>query len=278
MIGVSNGLVCLAKERGPFKVILWNPTIQKYAWLPLLTLTWDEKLSLQGFGFGFDGHNNDFKVVNIVFNDIDYNIEFDSAWVFSYVTWSWKRLICNIPPPYMNILRRYSHVLCNGMLHWIVWHKEEARKYILTFDLTHEVFGVILFPDGARINCLNTLVTTGADSLLLIQEAYVYDVDHETDEEVKNNFFSIWIMKQIGNHTSWTNIFSTTGRMDPNFILGARNNNAELILDMGDGQISRYRPTTLTNVITEAMKNSVFFHYHNESLYLLEKGEAVDSY
>ncbi|KAI9119052.1 hypothetical protein K1719_009727 [Acacia pycnantha] len=276
VIGISNGLVCLANKLA-FKFILWNPSIQKYVWLPR-ALPWDGKP--YSVGFGFNRNSNDFKIVNLVHRYVDEaNYVIDSAWVFSYITWSWKRVTYDnsIPPCYIRPL--FPHLFFNGVLHWTATtatETEECYDFILTFDLTLEVFGKILLPPsiGTDFESWNSILTTG-DSLLVTQEKRM--LDDEIDQVVPC-VFSMWIMEQYGNQESWTNIFSeTTEVIDPVHILGARKN-GELIVEMEGGQIRRYNPTTSTDLPLRDMQSGVFFCYYTESLYLLEKGEDVNSY
>ncbi|KAI9104386.1 hypothetical protein K1719_022958 [Acacia pycnantha] len=228
---------------------------------------WDERLC--HVGFGFDRINNDIKVVNIVYRyrgHFKNDNEFDSVWVFSYVTWSWKWK--HVP---CSILRHCSisssSVFFNGVLYWNAFHREEYYYFTLTFDLTHEVFGQILFPSDARpypSGHSNYIVSTG-ESLLLIQRNHKY------------SSFIIWTLKQFGNQEFWENTLSITTKIVPDHILGATKN-GDLILEIEGGQIHKYNPTNLTHSLVTAMENSVFFSYHTESLYLLEKGEDAHSY
>ncbi|KAI9114732.1 hypothetical protein K1719_014430 [Acacia pycnantha] len=74
MVGISNGLICLA-DIYYRNIVLWNPTIQKCVLLPRLTMT-----SGVSLGFGFIRKSNDFKVVKLVSHP-DGRVH--SAWVFS---------------------------------------------------------------------------------------------------------------------------------------------------------------------------------------------------
>ncbi|KAI9118854.1 hypothetical protein K1719_010299 [Acacia pycnantha] len=167
VIGVSNGLICLASSM-PFKFILWNPTIRKYAWLPLM-MDWDLRLSI--VGFGFDCSTNNFKIVNIISCPSIYNWaeEFDSVWVFSYTAWSWKHLTYGSILHSCSIYRGKPNVYFNGIIHWIAHSNEINRDVILPFDLSRDIFGQILLPKDAHPHfCLNFVATTG-DLLLLTQ-------------------------------------------------------------------------------------------------------------
>ncbi|KAI9075517.1 hypothetical protein K1719_042528 [Acacia pycnantha] len=279
VIGASNGLICLANNM-PLKFILWNPTIRKYAWLPLM-MDWDLRFSI--LGFGFDCSSNNFKIVNIISCPSIYNWTeiynwsegFDSVWVFSYTTWSWKRLTYGSMLHSCSIYHSKPNVYFNGIIHWIAHSNEINRDVILTFDLSREIFGQILLPKDAQPDfCLNFVATTG-DLLLLTQ--FIPQEGLDDDSECH---FDTWTMKQYGNQESWTKS-SSLGmkmKMGPDHVLNARKN-GDLILEMEEGQIYRYNPASATDVLlVGTMENSVFFRYHTESLYLLEKDEEVNSY
>ncbi|KAI9127197.1 hypothetical protein K1719_001756 [Acacia pycnantha] len=276
VIGVSNGLVCLASSM-PFKFILWNPTIRKYAWLPLMI---DCDLRLCIVGFGFDCNSNNFKIVNIISRHCIYYWaeEFDSVWVFSYTTWSWKSLITSGSILHScDIYRGIPNLYFNGIIHWIAHSNEINRDIILTFDLSREIFGQILLPRDARHQlCLNSVATTG--DLLLFTQLLCFE--YEYDDGFEDYRFDTWTMKQYGNHESWTKTSSLKMKteMGPEHVLGARKN-GDLILEMEEGQIYRYDPANPTDMLlVSTMENSVFFRYHTESLYLLEKDDDVNSY
>ena len=125
VIGACNGLICLSRIELPSNTfILWNLTLRKYAPLPVC-MNWGVNIS-KIEGFGFDSKNNDFKVMNFVYSYPEATIMnldvFDySAWVFSYLTWSWKRIKLNT----------HGHDICsldidspsvffNGVLHCAV--------------------------------------------------------------------------------------------------------------------------------------------------------------
>ncbi|KAI9119971.1 hypothetical protein K1719_008940 [Acacia pycnantha] len=179
VIGVSNGLICLASNI-PFKFIPWNPTIRKYVWLPL-KMDWED-LSYLG----------------------------------------------------------KPNVYFNGIIHWIAHNREINCGVILTFDLSHEIFGQILLPEDARRHCRLNSVATTVDLLLFTQLSLL---QNEYDNEFSDGRFDTWTMKQYGNHESWTKTSSLMMKieMGPKHVLGARKN-GDLILEMEEGQIYRYNP------------------------------------
>ena len=278
VIGVCNGLICLYNMR-PLKFMLWNPTIRKYAWLPDPSLiTFDDNLRNEWYdsnmiaasGFGFGGSVNDLKVVNFYYGSIHDN-SVESVWVFSYITWTWKRLICSIS--HLAFLSHHPTYL-NGVLHW-----NGEEEFIITFDLTHEVVGQISLPNGLVVDDddswgSNYICTIG-DSLAVIQELY----DDDTNERPPNTF-SVWIMKEYKNHESWTILYSvrTTEEIFILRILGMRKNGDVILQMVKERQVRRYNPMTSTNVLVEELQKSVLFEYFADSLYLLEKKEFIHSY
>ncbi|KAI9120038.1 hypothetical protein K1719_009007 [Acacia pycnantha] len=276
VIGVSNGLICLASNM-PFKFILWDPTIRKYVWLPL-KMDWED-LRLSIVGFGFDCSSNNFKIINIIscLSIYNWTEEIDSVWVFSYTTWSWKCLTDVSILHSCSIYRGKPNVYFNGIIHWIAHNREINCGVILTFDLSREIFGQILLPEDARRHCrLNSVATTG-DLLLFTQLSLL---QNEYDNEFSDCRFDTWTMKQYGNHESWTKTSSLMMKieMGPEHVLGARKN-GDLILEMEEGQIYRYNPASPTDVLlVGTIENNVFFRHHTESLYLFEKHEEVNSY
>ncbi|KAI9085815.1 hypothetical protein K1719_032229 [Acacia pycnantha] len=177
VIGVSNGLICLASNM-PFKFILWNPTIRKYAWLSL-KMDWED-LRLSIVGFGFDCSSNNFKIINIISCPSIYNWteEIDSVWVFSYTTWSWKRLIDVSILHSCSIYRGKPNVYFNGIIYWIAHNNEINCGVILTFDLSREIFGQKLLPEDAHRHFpLNSVATTG--DLLLFTQLSLLDNEYD---------------------------------------------------------------------------------------------------
>lgn len=167
------------------------------------------------------------------------------------------------------------HVFFNGMLYWMARRRDDFNAFILTFDLTHEVFGEILLPDGIGSDKTSgSFIRTTGDSLFLIQEKD--DFDDERGEWIRP-ICSMWILKQLGNSTSWIKIFSMMTNVYHRKILGVRNS-GELILEMKDGHIYRYNALASTLLSVGDVKNSVFCSYHKESLFLLEKEKDTISY
>ncbi|KAI9085511.1 hypothetical protein K1719_032354 [Acacia pycnantha] len=91
--------------------------------------------------------SNDFKVVSLVLR----NYKVDSAWVFSYLNWSWKHVSNSTPPPCLLNQIFTSPVLINGVLHWNARNKVGEYDFVLTFDIAREVFKQIVAAGDSSI-------------------------------------------------------------------------------------------------------------------------------
>ncbi|KAI9079568.1 hypothetical protein K1719_038472 [Acacia pycnantha] len=243
-----------------WNIVLWNPTIQKCVLLPRLTMT-----SVVSLGFGFIRKSNDFKVVKLVSHP-DGRVH--SAWVFSYLTWSWKHVARSTPPP-CHINNFSSPVLINGVLHWIGGSIDRKYEFILTFDLANEVFGETSLPRDDI--CIPFSIVAAGDSIAVSQMQYISRVET----------MSVWVMKQRGVHESWVKIFTTTKDLGPvHRVLDIRKN-GDMILHMGSGKIMKYNSSTsktnvLQGVAAERRRSSFFIGNHVENLFLLDRAEEVN--
>ena len=80
------------------------------------------------------------------------------------------------------------------MLYWVGTHLEEEYDFILTFDLTHEVFEQILLPNNIGTDPENvSFLETNGDFLVMIQEMYMDDEEiNETSYKKRKKY-----MKQL---------------------------------------------------------------------------------
>ncbi|CAI9295088.1 unnamed protein product [Lactuca saligna] len=160
---VSSGLRSDAEGRA------LKPSIRRKVRVPECPRT--SELTLGGIGFGFDPISDDYKIVWISY-------EKDSSFVYAVKTGTWCE-VASPKPEFTSVL--YETFLFNGVLHWEVTRDHIKSQdiyppsYILTFDLSAHVFGMIPLP-GPTWDWLTTGITTIQDSLALI--SYRMDVDH----------------------------------------------------------------------------------------------------
>ncbi|XP_023750115.1 putative F-box protein At3g16210 [Lactuca sativa] len=187
-VGSCNGTFCLKTKN---VLTLWNPSIRRK--VRVLECPRSSELPLGGIGFGFDPISDDYKIVWI-------SCEKDTSFVYAVKTGTWCE-IASPKPEFTSVL--YEAFLFNGVLHWEVTRDNIKSQdiyppsYILTFNLSTHVFGMIPLP-GPTWEWLTTRITTIQDSLALI--SYGMDVD------------DTWI--RVWRDASWSVVFKLgTGKL-----------------------------------------------------------------
>ncbi|GMI79458.1 hypothetical protein HRI_001615100 [Hibiscus trionum] len=147
VIGSCNGLICV--QLYPFldvsfNIVLWNPSIQRYIYLP--PATGIERLYFN-IGFGFDSRTNDYKMLMVEIG------EEGGSWIqpylFSLNKNCWKRVTAVYP----NYVFRGQMPLpfVNGAIHLLGYRERNDGGYkhaILGFDLSAEEFFELNLPDS----------------------------------------------------------------------------------------------------------------------------------
>ncbi|CAH1414312.1 unnamed protein product [Lactuca virosa] len=142
LIGFCNGIFLLfGYENGV--ISLWNPSIKRLLTLPACPRRLIYGL---GYGLGFDPMTDDNKVVSIPANGNTRILE--SSFVYATKTGAWHPIDSRMPL-YSRVLSRACYL--NGVLHWVVGccfpDSEDIQfHYIMTFDLSTHVFGIIDLP------------------------------------------------------------------------------------------------------------------------------------
>ncbi|KAL4554002.1 hypothetical protein LXL04_039877 [Taraxacum kok-saghyz] len=161
------------------------------------------ELPLGGIGFGFDPITDDYKIVWI-------SCAKDRSFVYAIKMGTW----CEIASP----KPQFSHVLLEAFLFGGV-----LSTYILTFDLSTHVFGMIPLP-GPICDWLTTSITTIQGSLPLVAC------------NIKDDDTWIWVWRDA----SWCVVFKLgTGQLPINGVLQLQpqpNNDSDLLLSTyGEG-------------------------------------------
>lgn len=146
--GLVEGLLCIStiEYKVDDKIYLWNPSIRKLKSLPdqdivVSTRGRPKKIMASTLGFGFHRAGNDYKVVRIVKFICDiYQVK-----VYSLRLDSWRRIRAALPFSSCPIFDNCGTYL-NGVVYWPV-HSFPAGKYILSLDMSSEVFQKIKLPD-----------------------------------------------------------------------------------------------------------------------------------
>ncbi|XP_076907740.1 F-box protein At5g18160-like [Bidens hawaiensis] len=157
IVGSCNGLVCVYDYRG---IYLWNPSIRRRV---TIHERLDDGCRARVSGFGFDPVSEDYKILRI---------SKASSFVYTVKTHT-LREIASPATSFMfeEELTRY-HVdfektlpscppcLLNGALHWAVMRRDlyPDHHYIMTFDLSSEVYSKIELPEPTwKINLVTII-------------------------------------------------------------------------------------------------------------------------
>ncbi|KAI3509834.1 hypothetical protein L1887_25357 [Cichorium endivia] len=258
IVGSCNGTFCLRTEK---HLILWNPSIRRKLNVPECEcpeIPVSER-SFARFGFGFDPISDDYKIVRVSYAKV-------GSYVYAVKTGTWSEISSPKPRFSFGIGNAF---LFNGVLHWVVYVHDYDKEsqynnlpyYILTFDLSTHVFGIILLPGHPR-HSFKTRLTTIQDSLALI--SYGTDVDDTW----------IWVWRDA----SWSVVFKLgTGQLPIVRALQLQpTNNGDLLLVTIGGELHVYKPTTQVRsrvVNFDAASRLVYFWPFVETLHLLDIGE-----
>ncbi|XP_021827827.1 F-box protein CPR30-like [Prunus avium] len=213
VVGTCNGLVCLNDyDTAP---LIWNPCIRKFVILPPPSVNlMDVKVKCHPnyyksvYAFGYDSLTNDYKVLRCVgcYHGFRRAVE-----IWSLSSASWKRLSDDIVPAKFSLgefTQRHAAFL-NGVLHWI--HREEEICFIVSFDLSTELFGKILMPEAA-VRSKKSYATHGVyvrkevSDLSRYRDSLAFFEFRQKD--MKCVRVHMWVMKEYGVAGSWAKLFT----------------------------------------------------------------------
>ncbi|KAL4584154.1 hypothetical protein LXL04_008745 [Taraxacum kok-saghyz] len=253
IVGSYNGVFCLETEEG---LILWNPSIRRKLSVPESRIRY---IDHHAIGFGFDPISDDYKIVHIT----DAK---DIAFVYALKTGAWCKTASS-KPEYTYVLS-FKAYFFDGVLYWEVRHLVEPKDtYLLTFDLSTNVFGMIPLP-GVTWHWTSTAATTIQGCLALVCYGYVLDDSW------------VWVWKDASwsmvyklniNHTIVTKALQLQSQSQST-------TNGDLLLYLHEDGTFIYNPTTrmLSKVVDFSANSGIrSFHLYVETLYLLDIGETV---
>ncbi|KAJ0691891.1 putative F-box domain-containing protein [Helianthus annuus] len=172
IVGSCNGILCVCEygtgEHGA-RLYLWNPSIRRKVTVPFIS--WVD-------GFGFDPIIDDYKILRI-----------SKAGSSVYTV---KTRTCRVIASPISLFSSWKSYQCifNGALHWTVKRyltRDIRHYYIMTFDLSSEVFSTIELPEPSW---KTRLVTVIKGSLAVIS--------------TKPDYSMIWVMREYNNIASWS--------------------------------------------------------------------------
>ncbi|ONI03873.1 hypothetical protein PRUPE_6G287700 [Prunus persica] len=289
VVGTCNGLVCL---HGYTSTLIWNPCIRKFVILPPpsvvnlteVKVTWNPNKYKSSYAFGYDSLTNDYKVLRSVSSYLGFRRAVE---IWSLSSGSWKRLSDDVVPAKFSLgefTQRHAAFL-NGVLHWI--HGDEENSFIVSFDLSTELFGKILMPKTAVRRSKKSYATH-----LVYVRKEVSDLSRYRDslaffERRHKNMDCVrvhmWVMKEYGVAGSWAKLFTISPQEVVVGPLGFRKSGqVVLALHRGgrDGQFCRSMdPNTKQfedfRVEGSCTKSYLFMDSFVESIVLLDQPNAI---
>ncbi|KAK4751056.1 hypothetical protein SAY87_004538 [Trapa incisa] len=200
-VGACNGLICLADyDINHLRVVLWNPSIRTCICVPIPRLIGTDNVHIYTFGFGFDRHNEQYKVLRMIYAVGQNYRRLVQPEVEVYVlgTDRWRSIDCHAP--YV-VPESSSQAFFRGGIHWLGC-REDHSTVIVVFDVQEEVFRDIEIPDNLRQRNINRLsVSSHGDSF------YLMECDPWRGGRCLVGVFDIWVM-EYGVKDSWTKQFS----------------------------------------------------------------------
>lgn len=248
VFGPCNGILCLfgvhaelnndVGDRGPRDgLVLWNPATRESKTLPIIQRPAEMSTTFSiCLGFGLDPRTGDLKVIRILnFNFLRCQVE-----VYSLRTDSWRVINTSVNPKYDINCPRFPSYL-SGVHYWWAFERggwvpsAKARRLILSFDMSNEVFQEIALPPLTKRTSFEAIAVIN-DSVALISER-----NHFIDSGGK--FYDIRVMNESGEERTWTLMF-TVGR-SPHFssLIEIRDNGFFLLRNK-NGWLVLYDPRT----------------------------------
>ncbi|XP_055960063.1 F-box protein At3g07870-like [Mercurialis annua] len=271
IVGLCNGLVCLSDNRLYNRLIIWNPALREFITTSLRHCT-----NLFA-GFGFDRQNNDYKVVNIVYDYYHYSkrysslpdiVQPDSVAIFELSSNVWRTIT------FKNLscwVTNESCVYLNGVSHWLAQTYDgiSTKRTILSFDLSNEAFKELMLPHALAEE------TNEVRILLKVYRQSLTVTHYERWRWIYRSYLqcSIWVMKDYGTPESWTKQFTIDLENHRGFksVLNFQENGEILFVLRLDDEIISYDPKTRKVTRHGVYRSGLVVHSNYiESLVLLK--------
>ncbi|KAI9087025.1 hypothetical protein K1719_030986 [Acacia pycnantha] len=213
---------CVAKswyERDVWRIILWNLSTKWVKAIPRAPHQ-PNGIYYPRFGFGLDPITNDYKIIRFPFlkgKDEKLIVE-----VYNLSTDSWR--IIDVDAPMFEFYYPCSGCYFNGAFHCLTVDLHMIDKFILIFDFSKEVFGILRGPPLVVASFTEAFLTIADKSLVCVATYYLnpkFCVD-------------IWVMNEYGVESSWTKKFEIEPFPKLNSVLGFWGDNEMLVDDDTD--------------------------------------------
>ncbi|CAL5342812.1 unnamed protein product [Camellia sinensis] len=210
----------------------------------------------KALGFGFVPHNNDYKVVRLVYRLESIQPEVE---VYSLSTDSWRKMTTNFKD--CRVVHPSSSPLVNGAVHWKAYNwgrgsesSDRQQWFIMSFHMMDEIFQEISLP---------VAINFGAGSILAFRDSLAFYTCSD-----------IWVMTDYGVVDSWTKQYTLRDTIEFSFGLMS---NGEVLLIKSNGNLVYY---DLKIHKHRKLKGQPFARVHGmfiykESLALLNEGVAI---
>ncbi|XP_055824041.1 F-box/kelch-repeat protein At3g06240-like [Solanum dulcamara] len=186
-----DGLSLLLSRDG---YLLWNSSTNESIQLPNIKLrhisrSTYEEASVGTYGLGYDSITDDYKILKID--------NLASNKILALKSGSWRNID--------NIFYNYTHhkdtlIFVRGAFHWICRDIRLPKYFMLSFNISNEVYTEILLPDEI---CKNMPFINRVASVI---EGMLCAYCTRLNEGVAT--FKLWVMKDYGIKESWTLLYT----------------------------------------------------------------------
>ena len=235
VFGPCNGILCfsgiLCKDREVQfdyeQIVLWNPATRESKMLPPIQRQPDLPLSVSNVGLGFDPNTNDYKVVRV--QNFDSRSE---VAVYSLSADSWGVIHSSANPSYKFRLSRFPSYL-NGVHHWWAAEKNDiSHPFLLSFDMSNEVFQEVL-PPPTEESFFQEIAVTHNCVALLLQCGNVFEKS-----------LDIWTLSEFCGERCWIKIVTIEHILPLLWDLTQLRDDGLIVLSNQDGGLELYDPRT----------------------------------
>ncbi|KAG6596950.1 F-box protein CPR1, partial [Cucurbita argyrosperma subsp. sororia] len=240
--GHSHGLVCLSDLYTG--IYLWNPSTADIRELPPTIILAEPALTsvTNAVGFGYNSKTGDLKVVRVMYHadmtDMVRFIEVDHlprVEIFDLSKNRWREI--QTPVCGFVIWNPSFEMYYEGMFYW--WAEDDDTEFILSFDMSEEVFGRISVPESFELDDEKYRSAGTLNGSMVL-----FHYPKSGDERM----FDIWKMEKDFVGVSWTKVFTIA----PGFGIEkplAFVSSAELLMEANEGQV------VLHNINTQEVKD-----------------------
>lgn len=195
LVDYCDGLVCVHDDERK-EIAIWNPLIRRCKRLPNKPIEKpfrSAEYDKPKFGFGYDPHNDDYKVMRLVefFEGNKPVLDFEVN-IYSLKSHSWKKIEGKWPETFRV---DFNSKCSNGAFHWLTYpnYGLNLPQSLIAFDLGTEKFRVFTIPVQTSSHYWVRLEVLGGHLCFV-----------ETDMNFRSN---VWTMKEYGEPSSWTHIY-----------------------------------------------------------------------